>query len=381
MNDHALHHHLIGNPGSRNDLNTPVLIVEWDTLTRNIARMAAFCAEKGIKLRPHAKTHKSADIAKLQLDAGAIGLCCAKLGEAEALADGGVSAGLMITSPVVPAPAIARLMRLNARTEGLMCVVDHPDNVAALGRAARHAGRSLQVLIDIDPGFHRTGVASAQDAVDLYRAICRQEWLRMAGVQFYCGLHQHIRSFEERRQAMQGRTGYARGVVDALTQAGATVDIVTGGGTGTHAIDAELGFFTELQAGSYVFMDKDYLDCDLTGDAAEPPYGAALLVDTRVVSANTPGQVTLDAGVKSLSPDSGRPMVLAGAPALSTYSFMGDEHGALALADGDLPGLGERVTLVTPHCDPTVNLHCTYHVVEGETLRALWPVGGRGRSR
>src|SRR5689334_22246735 len=151
MTDEELHAHLIDRQGSRRDLNTPVLVIELDALTRNIDRMAAFAASKGLKLRPHAKTHKSPELARRDIAAGAVGICCAKLGEAEALADGGVPSGLHITSPVVSEPAIARLVALNARTADLMCVVDHPGNVRALGEAAK-GGKPLKVIIDIDPG-------------------------------------------------------------------------------------------------------------------------------------------------------------------------------------------------------------------------------------
>jgi D-serine deaminase-like pyridoxal phosphate-dependent protein len=169
--------------------------------------------------------------------------------------------------------------------------------------------------------------------------------------------------------------------LDALTAAGGKPAIVTGGGTGTHRIDPALGLFTELQAGSYVFMDAQYGACELIGDGLPVPFETALLVDAGVISTNTPGMVTLDAGSKAFSTDAGVPIVVAGAPPEATYRFMGDEHGALHLPDGGTLPLGRIVTLAVPHCDPTVNLYDTYHVVEGETLRDLWPVAARGRSR
>lgn len=384
MTDEELHAGLIGRQGSRAELNTPVLVVELGALTRNIRRMADFAAAHGLKLRPHAKTHKSPDIARLQIEAGAIGACCAKLGEAEALADGGVTTGLHITSPVVSAPAIERLVALNGRTRDLMAVVDHPANVAALGQAAQAAvaagGKPLAVVIDIDPGIRRTGVASAEAAVALLAAIRAQPALTYMGVQYYCGMQQHIEGFAERRASLVERTDYLKAVIAALTAAGGAPQIVTGGGTGSHAIDAELGAFTELQVGSYIFMDSQYLACALREDEAQP-FETALMVDARVVSANTPGLVTLDAGFKAFSTDADPPVPIAGAPEGAVYRFMGDEHGALIVGEARAPGLAEVVTLAAPHCDPTVNLYDTYHVVEGDTLRALWPVAGRGRSR
>jgi len=170
-------------------------------------------------------------------------------------------------------------------------------------------------------------------------------------------------------------------MIAALTEAGGAPEIVTGGGTGTHRIDAELGLFTELQVGSYVFMDSEYLACDLTGDGQGSPFETALMIDARVVSANSPGIATLDAGIKAFATDAGPPQILAGASAGARYVIMGDEHGAVLVPGGTPPVLGDIVTLAAPHCDPTVNLYDTYHVVQGDTLRALWPVAARGRSR
>ncbi|HQN52429.1 MAG TPA: alanine racemase, partial [Phenylobacterium sp.] len=281
MTDQDLHAHLIGRQGSRADLNTPVLVIDAPALKRNIAEMARFAASKGLQVRPHAKTHKSADIAKLQIAAGAVGLCCAKLGEAEALAEGGVLKGLHITSPVVSPPAIARLAALNLKVEAMMCVVDHPDNAAALGEACAKAGKPLNVVIDIDPGIRRTGVASAEAAVALLAAIRAQPGLTYKGVQFYCGAQQHLEDFAARKAAMEDRAAYLRTVIAALTQAGGAPEIVTGSGTGTHRIDADFGLFTELQVGSYLFMDAQYLACGEIG-----PYETSLYIDARVVSAN-----------------------------------------------------------------------------------------------
>ena len=380
MTDEELHGHLIDRQGSRRDFNTPVLVVDLDALERNIARMAAFVASHGLKLRPHAKTHKSPEIARRQVAAGAIGACCAKLGEAEVLADGGILAGLHITSPLVSAPAIARLVALNQRVDGLMCVVDNIDNVRAIGRAVA-GGKPLSVIVDIDPGIRRTGVGSPAAAVALLEAIRAEPRLRYAGVQFYCGTQQHIAGFADRAEAMTACADFARGVIAALTDAGGPPDIVTGGGTGTHRIDATLNLFTELQAGSYVFMDSQYLACDLTGDDDGPPFETALMIDTRVVSNNTPGMVTVDGGLKAFSTDAEPPQVIEGAPAGCNYFFMGDEHGALIIPEGRRPDLANVVTFAAPHCDPTVNLYDTYHVVQADTLRALWPVAARGRSR
>jgi len=380
MNDHELHAHLIGQQGSRAALNTPALVLDIDALDRNIAAMAAIVAAHGAALRPHAKTHKSVDIARRQIAAGAIGLCCAKIGEAEVLADGGIT-GLLITSPIAAPGAIERLAALAGRARGLMAVVDHPAVAQAIDRALAAADTALDVIIDIDPGAHRTGVASADNAVALARVIDAAPRLRYRGVQFYCGSQQHIEGFADRRTAIEERTGYLQDAIAALTDAGFAPEIISGSGTGTHRIDLALGVFTEIQAGSYIFMDKQYLDCDLA-DGPSSPFETALGVDTRIVSANHAALVTIDAGYKSLSTDGGTAVVQRGAPADTRFAFMGDEHGALIS-----PGIGNdlepgcAVTLTVPHCDPTVNLYDSYHVVRGETLIDLWPVSARGCAR
>ena len=372
---HRLHAHLIGQPGSRVWLNTPALILNLDAFESNVSRMADFARKHGLALRPHAKSHKSADIARVQLSAGAAGLCCAKLGEAEALAAEGID-GLHLTSPVVTAPGIARLAQLSRRMSSISVVADHPNVVDALAIAAQ-GGLPLTVLVDIDPGIRRTGVASPQDAVALARRIAEHSSLRYGGVQFYCGAQQHIQSFAERREAIFERTSYLSSCLGELAAAGLAPKVVTGGGTGSHAIDAELGVLTELQAGSYIFMDREYAECDLAGSGAVP-FQTSLMVDARVISANANGLVTIDAGLKAFATDAGLPTIIAGAGAEARYRFMGDEHGAIIAADA--PDLGTRVTLGTPHCDPTVNLYDAYHVVRGEVLTAIWPVTARGRS-
>ncbi len=391
--DLRLHGSLIGR-AARDRLATPALVLDRDALDRNLARMAEFARAHGIALRPHAKTHKSVDIARRQIAAGAIGVCCAKLGEAEALADGGIRR-LLITSPVVAEPAIRRLVELHRRCDELITVVDHPANAAALAAAVSDAGpiersetggrapRGIDVLIDIDPGIHRTGVASPAAALELAQRIRALPQLRYRGVQFYCGVQQHIARFAEREAAIRERMQYLRSVIAVLAEHQAAPAIVTGAGTGSHRIDAALGLYTEWQVGSYVFMDRQYAECELVpgGDGAGP-FEYALFVETTVVSANHRGMATIDAGFKALATDGGPPAIVSGAPAGASYRFMGDEHGAiLDPAGAHVWQLGDRVRLAVPHCDPTVNLYDSYHVVSGDTLEAIWPVSARGRSR
>lgn len=236
MDDRQLHAHLIGQQGSRAALNTPALILDLDALDSNIAAMAATMAGKGVALRPHAKTHKSVDIARRQIAAGAVGVCCAKIGEAEVLADGGIE-GLLITSPVTAPAAVERLAALAGRAPDLLATVDDVEVAQRIDRALLAVDATLAVLIDIDPGIHRTGVASAEAAVELAETIAGLPRLSRRGVQYYCGAQQHIESFAEREAAISERTDYLRQVIAALAEAGHAPVIVSGSGTGTHRID------------------------------------------------------------------------------------------------------------------------------------------------
>jgi 3-hydroxy-D-aspartate aldolase len=370
-----LHQHLIGQQGSRAALNTPALVIDAEVLERNIAVMAAFARAAGLALRPHAKTHKCAAIARAQIAAGAVGVCCAKLGEAQALLEAGIE-DILITSPVAGAPAIERLAALARQHAGLKAVVDHPGTAQALDRL----GVAMTLFIDVDPGLHRTGVADAEAAAELAEVIAASTSLRWGGLQYYCGSQQHIEGYAQRRAAIAERNDYLASVISRLREGGHEPRVVTGGGTGTHRIDAELGILTELQAGSYVFMDRQYGACDLA-DGAPAPFETSLMVDSRVISANQPFMSTVDAGLKSFSTEDGVPPILRGAPDGSTYRFMGDEQGAVLPPRGVAPpALGEVITFGAPHCDPTVNLYDAFHVVRDGTLVDIWPIEARGRS-
>ena len=301
---------LIGRPGSRHALDTPALLVDLDALERNIAAMAAHARATGVALRPHAKTHKSARIARLQLDAGALGICCVTLGEAEAMAAAGIP-GLHITSPQVTPPKIARLMALNATAAGLSVVVDHPENLRALDRAAASARRPLEVLVDFSAGHGRTGCASEADLVALVRAAVSAEALVFRGIQSYSGNLQHIPVRAERRARALAELERLRGMVRRVSDAGIAVPIVSGAGTGTYDLDPEARVFTELQVGSYVFMDVDYLRALRDGRNA-PPFETALFVATAVVSVNAEGYVTCDGGLKCFATDGPEPEVARG---------------------------------------------------------------------
>lgn len=371
-----LNSNLIGRPGGRAQLATPALVLDRAAFLRNVAAMQAHCSRVGWKLRAHAKTHKSVAIARAQIEAGAVGQCCAKLGEAEALAQGGID-GLLVTSPVVTERAFERVAQLNERLSDFMIVADSAHCVDGYAKAARDTGKRLKVLVDVDVGLHRTGILPGAPALDLAKRIAGSAHLQFAGLQGYAGAVQHIEVFEERRTQSLAALKQLGDTRDMIIAAGIACPIVSGGGTGTFNIDPEARVFTELQAGSYIFMDKQYGEVRIA-NAAPLPFESALFVQTTVISANMPGLATTDAGFKAFATDAGPPALHAGAPEGAQYFYFGDEQGGIMGAVGMKPG--DVVTCTAPHCDPTVNLYDAYHVVEGDTVVDIWPIEGRGRS-
>lgn len=369
---------LIGQPGSRALLTTPALVLDLDRLERNVGAMAAHCKSVWLDLRPHAKTHKSIRVAKLQVQSGAVGVCCATVGEAEVMVAGGIS-GVLITSPVVQPSKIGRLARLNQAATGLKVVIDNPHNAVQLGLAAEAVRKKLEVLVDFDVGLGRTGAASESDAVTLARIIRSTRGLELVGVQAYAGHLQHLGDYQARCDLALEQLRRVTTLVRALEKEGMKPAIVTGGGTGTYDIDHQSGIYTELQAGSYAVMDVEYGDVELTARTSNRPFEPALFVATGVVSNNARGMVTTDAGLKRFATDGPKPRIASGAPKDAVYSFSGDEHGCVVFADSSQTlELATVIECVVPHCDPTVNLYDWYHCVRGDKLVAVWPVDARG---
>jgi D-serine deaminase-like pyridoxal phosphate-dependent protein len=352
-----------GTPLERVD--TPALVVDLDALERNLDRMAAFATRTGKRVRPHAKTHKSTRIARMQLDRGAIGLCCAKLGEAEVMADGGVGP-LLITTEIAGEPKISRLVALRRRSE-VMAAVDDMDVARALSDAMRAAGLSLDVLVDVNVGQERTGVAP-DDAGELAACVASLGGLRLRGVQAYEGHLQHVYPEAERRAKWRACADRMLAARDQIVKGGLTVEIVSTAGTGTCAFAAELPEVTEVQAGSYPFMDCDYARVEGL------PYESSLTVLASAVSRQRGDTAVIDAGWKAISTDAGMPAV-KGRPELE-YESKGDEHGGVR---GARLAPGERVELIPSHCDTTVNLYDRYVCVRKGVVEAVWPIAARGR--
>lgn len=379
MRAQELNAELIGAPGGRWKLATPALVIDLDAMERNIARMAAHAKASGIALRPHAKTHKCAEIARRQIAAGALGICAAKLGEAEALAEGGIDS-ILVTSPVVTDRGIARLMALNGRVSEVMAVCDNADVAARLAAAATSCGKKLKLLVDIDPGMGRTGVRPDEEAVALVHEVARNPAFEFKGLQCYAGNLQHIESANERRDRSLSALGELAQLCRRFRDENIALDILTGGGTGTFDIDPDARILSELQVGSYLFMDRQYNEV-WEKSGGSPPFETSLLVQTTVISANREGLATTDAGFKAFATDAGPPMILQGAPKGANYFFFGDEQGGVLYfsTDGNLVP-GDVIACAVPHCDPTVNLYDSYHVISADRLEAIWPVEARGRS-
>jgi 3-hydroxy-D-aspartate aldolase len=366
----------IGVKGSRARLSTPNLLLDLDALERNIAAMAAHTKAAGLKLRPHSKGAKSIQIARRQMAAGAVGICCSTLGEAEVIAGSGIE-GVLITSPVVTPAMIERLVALNAKANDLMVVADEAANVDALAAAAQKAGKIQAVIVEFDVGQGRTGTISVEAATALAGRIKASPHLLFAGIQAYYGHLQHVATYAERKALAETQMARVRELLARLGKDGLAPKIVTGGGTGTFDIDPSGDVYTELQPGSYPFMDREYLEIPL--GAKSTPFAAALFVQASVVSANREGFAVVNAGYKSFATEGGMPRVSTPKLAGTKYKLMGDEHGGVDYdpKSGTLK-VGDLVEFLTPHCDPTINLYDRYHCVRGDTLVEIWPVDARG---
>jgi 3-hydroxy-D-aspartate aldolase len=364
-------------------VDTPALLLDLDSFERNIATMAATVRDSRVRLRPHAKSHKCPEIAKRQIAAGAVGVCCQKVSEAEAMVAGGI-ADVLIANEIVGSAKLARLAALAKRARVSVCV-DDADNAVDLDDAARAVGVRLDVLIEVNVGADRCGVAAGEPALRLAQVVSELGNLRFTGMHAYHGAAQHVRSLAERRIAIQQAIEHARRTRDLIEAEGLDCEIVTGAGTGSFLFEQTSGVYNELQPGSYVFMDADYgrnewrprEDERTAGGISFPTFEQSLFVWSTVMSAPAAARVVVDAGLKAHSVDSGMPLVV-GFPGV-TYTKASDEHGVLELQAGaTAPRLGEKLRLIPGHCDPTVNLYDWLVCVRRGRVEAVWPITARG---
>lgn len=354
------------------DVDTPALLIDLDAFEANLVQVHDRLRAAGVRVRPHAKAHKSPDIVRRQLAAGAQGICCQTLAEAEAFAAAGV-ADVLVTNELVGAAKAARAARLAASIRLGVCV-DHPLQVRQLGTAARAQGAYIELLIEVDVGQGRCGVVHPDEALALAGEIAAQApALRLAGLQAYHGGAQHLRTPAERAAAIEGACRRVRAVVERLAANGHACQHVTGGGTGTHHLEAASGLYTEVQPGSYVLMDVDYA-ANQPADGV-PALRHALYGWCSVISAR-PGRAVLDGGLKSFATDHGPPRVLHDG---WTVEGLSDEHTVITGGPDAAPlALGDKLRLLPGHCDPTVNLHDWLVAVRGDTVAELWRVAARG---
>lgn len=381
---------LVGKPV--NDIDTPALVIDMDAMKRNLARMAEFAKKHNVRWRPHAKLHKSSTLAKMQIRAGAVGVCVQKTAEAEVMVAGGVY-NIYISNEVIAPSKLTRVAELTQKVAAhggqIAIAVDSTEGVIRLAQAMTEARLThktgatvIDVFVEIDVGQGRCGVEPGAAAVTLVLEIRKHPALRFAGLQAYHGKAQHMRSAQERREAIAKAVEAVVLTKKLIEAQGIAVELVTGAGTGSLMLEAASGVYGELQAGSFMFMDADYAQNER--DPAQPQFEHALFVKTQVVSTHG-SHAVCDAGHKSHAIDSGLPLVHAfDTESELEYFNGGDEHGILRPA-GDskrLPGLGRMLWLIPGHCDPTVNLHDTMIGVTGGlrqgTVQRIFRVDARG---
>ena len=357
-------------------IDTPALILDLDAFERNLQKMARYAHAAGVRLRPHAKTHRSAPIALRQIELGAVGQCCQKVGEAEALVRGGVR-DVLVSNQVVDSAKLRRLAAL-AREATVGLCFDAPEQVDAASLAAQEFGVELGALVEIDMGMFRCGVAPGDAAAVLAQRIAAAPGLKFLGLQAYEGKAQHVHDYAARAQAIETAAAAVRLSVEAIERVGLRCDVIAGGGTGTYVFEGGSKLWTELQCGSYIFMDGEYAAIAGRDGAPFDDFEQSLFVLSTVMSVAGPGRVILDAGLKSYSLEKGLPAIHGRNDA--RLAAASDEHGTVALAPGAAIALGTKLRLAPSHCDPTVNLHDAYICVRNGRVEAIWPVSARGAS-
>ena len=357
-----------------NELDTPALLLDLDALERNIETMAEYIRGVPAELRPHEKTHKCPIIAHKQLEAGAIGITCAKLGEAEAMASTGIR-DILIANQVVGEPKVTRLVNL-AKHSDIIVAVESNGNVRHLAEAARSKGVRLNVIIEVDVGNNRCGTAPGEPTLELAREIANHPSLNMRGLMGYEGFCQNIIDLEERREKATEAMAKLVSTRELLDDKGFSTEIVSAGGTGTHMITAEYPGVTEVEAGSYIFMDTTYSRVE-----GLEKYDPALTVLSTITSLPRPGIAICDAGRKTITFEPNRPMPLAKGLEGISYEASSEEHGRLSVEKGSELRIGDKIEFIVSHCCTNVNLYDQYHCLRDDHLEAVWEITARGRSQ
>ena len=374
----------IGEPLSA--LDTPCLVLDLSAFERNLDLLMQSLGNTKVAVRPHAKSHKCPEIAKRQIARGAVGICCQKISEAQAFADAGIQ-DILLSNELVGskkmAAALSLARQLQSQSGQLSICVDHPQAAADLNHAAQAAGLRIPVLVELDVGQHRCGLADPRAAVALIEQVHRSGGLQFKGLQAYHGSAQHTRNQADRQAAIDQACQLITRVQRDAAALGIDCTHVTGAGTGSYLLEARSGVYTEIQPGSYALMDVDYGRNDW-GQSDMPAFENSLFIHTSVMS-RPDNRAVVDAGLKSMSVDSGLPVVFGRPEWL--YQKASDEHGVIVVSAepgqsgqsvGTLPMLGQTLLLVPGHCDPTVNLYDMLHVVDQGVLVDIWPISARG---
>ena len=363
---------------SKWDLDTPALVLDLDKLEANIAKMRTSLAGTGVGIRPHAKTHKSTDIAKLQLAAGAVGICTAKISEAEALFGGGVQKILMTTANLSKSK-IQRAMNIRKKNREFIQAVDYPQNARDLSDAAKAAGITADVVVDVAVGT-RSGIPAGDKALALAQLIDTLPNLKFRGMLAYDGGAQHIKGYKARHDQSLQRSEDAKQTFDRMKASGLNAEIFSGGGTGTYNIMTKVPGYTDVQVGSYVFMDAQYLEIGNEHGDVFTDFAPSLTVMTTVLNTYFANRLTTDAGTKALTLNKPDPIVM-GEPGFR-YTAGSDEFGTIQYDNASKNySPGDKLELIVPHCDPVVNEYDAFYGVRKDRVEAVWPVTARGKSQ
>ncbi len=356
-------------------IDTPALVVDLDNLEQNLTTMADYAKQQNVRLRPHSKSHKCPAIAHKQIALGAVGVCCQKVSEAEVMVNHGIL-DVLVSNQVVGRTKLDRLAALALQAKIMVCV-DDLNNIQEMNEAAKSFNSTINVLVEVNVGSGRCGVLPQEPVLALAEAIMLCENLHFSGLQAYHGVAQHIRSYEGRRRAILQATHQVEQTIKLLSQHDIECDVVGGGGTGTFIFEATSGIYNELQVGSYVFMDHDYaLNLNDQGQQIDD-FKQSLFIKTTVLSKPESNRCVLDAGLKAYSTDSGLPVVYN----IENTEVLGaaDEHTNIRFDSLlPVPALGDSVTLLPSHCDPTVNLHDWLIGIRNSQVQTLWPIAARG---
>jgi D-serine deaminase-like pyridoxal phosphate-dependent protein len=365
---------------SKWELDTPALCVDLDLLEANLDKMSSTMITNGIASRPHAKTHKCPTIAQMQMDRGSVGICTAKVSEAEVMFQNGIDNILNTTGNVTPTK-INRAMNLRQQCPGFIQATDSQANARLLSEAAVAKGIVADVVVDVDPGIRRTGTPFGQPALQLAQLIDQLPGLNFVGMLCYDAAAQHVPGFETRKAQTLERMAQATDTFELMRASGLNTEIFSGGGTGTYNIDHDTKHMTDVQVGSYVFMDASYItiggeeDAELYSD-----FHTSLTIMTTVLNDQYEGRATTDAGSKACTINQPWP-IIKGESGMS-YRSGSDEFGTILYEEGATRdySVGDKAELIVSHCDPVVNLYDQMYAVRNDMVEAVWPISARGMS-